>query len=117
MTTTNKLPVNHDLINTNFQSYRYNRDVQCTVLAGRLPSAGSSKVHTFKLGSSDYSYCHAAMSSGINSLYSDRHDAGKVYLISEEGEVLTPVLLSAQTDNRQLDLKTVFTIPGKCFNS
>lgn len=107
---TNKLEVNLDLINTNFQSYRYNRDVQCSVVAKCLPEG--SKLHTFKLNHSDYSYCHVAMPSGLNNLYHDRLDATKVYLISDRGEVLTTIFATA--DNDQFDLKAVFTIPGKC---
>lgn len=107
--TTNKLEVNHDLINTNFQSYRYNRDVQCSVLAKSFPD--DSKLHTFKLNNTDYSYCHVAMSSGINNLYHDRHNATKVYLISDRGEILTTVFAK-----KQLNLKSVFTIPGECIH-
>lgn len=109
---TKKLEVNHDLINTKFQSYRYNRDIQCSVASKCLPDG--SKLQTFKLNNSDYSYCHMAMSSGLNDLYHDRFDATKVYLITNRGEIVTSIFDKAGSD--QLGLKSVFTIPGECIH-
>ena len=105
-----KIEVNRDLINSHFQSYRFNREVKCSVFTQRLPD---SKLHSFKLNDSDYSYCHAAMSSSINNLYHSQFDPDKVYLISDDGSVLVAVLNNTEDGTPSFELKSLFTIPGK----
>ena len=106
----NKLEVNRDLINNNFESYRYNRDIKYNLLSNHFPN--DEKLHTFKLNPSDYSYCHASMASIINNLYQSKFVPDKVYFISDSGSVFCSFL---KNDENGLTNKmiSIFTIPCK----
>ena len=107
----NKLEVNRDLINTDFQAYRYNREAKYTCQSEPFPAG--HKLHTFKLGNSDYSYGHASMSSSINNLYTSQFDPATVYFVSDFGTILGSSLVHAADGSVKFEMKPLFTIPCK----
>lgn len=105
------LQVNRDLINTQFESYRLNRDAKHTILTESLPDG--HQIHSFKLDNLGYSYCHASMLSGINHLYYDRSQPHRIYFITEQGSIFGSFLdTNREDDSIKFNLKNMFTIPG-----
>ncbi|KAJ6219745.1 hypothetical protein RDWZM_005557 [Blomia tropicalis] len=81
-----RLVVDRDLINTKFETYRYNRDCKYEIHSETIYN--QQQIHSFKLNDTDYSYCHATMSSNLNCFYQDRNDPHRVYYITDSGSII-----------------------------
>lgn len=107
-----RLVVDRDLINAKFETYRYNRDCKYEIHSETIYNR--QQIHSFKLNDTDYSYCHATMSSNLNCFYQDRNDPHRVYYITDSGSII----VASPTDPNnscKFEQFQLFSIPD--FNS
>ena len=106
-----RLVVDRDLINAKFETYRYNRDCKYEIHSETIYN--QQQIHSFKLNDTDYSYCHATMSSNLNCFYQDRNDPHRVYYITDSGSII----VASPTDPNnscKFEQFQLFSIPGIC---
>lgn len=105
-----EFPVCQNLINTNFQTYRFYPNLKYEILSQSI--VNNEKLQTLELDTNDYSYCQMSMANSINNLYYCPGQNDRVYYITNYGKIMTSIIRNNHSPERIVASKVLFQIPG-----